>query len=310
MFSKTLLVSLLVSAVVAAPAPAVGDAAAPPIIKLESNVSCTSVVTSSSNPSPSPTVILLNSPSPVASGYYGDYAAPVQPSVGPDIIKLNAPAGSPPVIKLNKRQLSPASTSSFSFGGIVPSSTPALFPPLLSTTSPSSGSFGSSATPPLSATTNPAVQGGPPAFTTTGANGYRDRLNTLHCHGDRYRSSVLIFPRRPQLRTSARLPSAVLRNNIFRRFVQCTAVLSPCCQLSPFFGWRQCPGSGPGHSVHCHDIQPQHHRPQHTRDTHIHEHQLFLTTLSPPRIPPQLRSQSTLPHPRAVIWGACLLPPC
>ncbi|KAH9057914.1 hypothetical protein EDB83DRAFT_2520790 [Lactarius deliciosus] len=172
MFSKTLLVFLLVSATVAAPAPAVGNAAAPPIIKLESNVSCTSA--SSSNPGPSPTVILLNSPSakpPVTSGYYGDYAAPVQPSVGPDIIKLNAPAGSPPIIKLNRRQLSPTSTSSFSFGGIVPSSTPALSPPLLSTTTPSSGSFGSSTTPPLSATTNPAVQGGPPTFTTTGADG-------------------------------------------------------------------------------------------------------------------------------------------
>ncbi|KAH9039534.1 hypothetical protein EDB85DRAFT_1928662 [Lactarius pseudohatsudake] len=149
-------------------------AAAPPIIKLESNVSCTSVVTSSSNPGPSPTVILLNSPSvkpSVASGYYGDYAAPVQPSVGPDIIKLNAPAGSPPVIKLNRRQLSSTSTSSFNIGGIVPSSTPALFSPSLSTTTPSSGSFGSTTTPPLSATTNPAVQGGAPTFTTTGADG-------------------------------------------------------------------------------------------------------------------------------------------
>ncbi|KAH8998156.1 hypothetical protein EDB92DRAFT_1332546 [Lactarius akahatsu] len=176
MFSKTLLVSLLVSAVVAAPAPGVGDAAAPPIIKLESNVSCTSnsVVASSSNPGPSPTVILLNSPSAkpsVASGYYGDYAAPVQPSVGPDVIKLNAPAGSLPIIKLNRRQLSPTSTSSFSFGGIVPSSTPALFSPLLSTTTPLSGSFGSTTTPPLSATTNPAVQGGPPTFANTGADG-------------------------------------------------------------------------------------------------------------------------------------------
>ncbi|KAH9055660.1 hypothetical protein EDB87DRAFT_1291954 [Lactarius vividus] len=176
MFSKTLLVSLLVSAAVAAPPPAVRDTAVPPIIKLESNVSCTSVVAPGSNPGPSPTVILLNSPSaklPVASGYYGDYAAPVQPSAGPDIIKLNAPAGSLPVIKLNRRQLSPASTSSFSFGGIVPSSVIAPFPPSLSTTTPSSVSFGSTPTPPLSATTNPAVQGGPPTFTTTGADGIK-----------------------------------------------------------------------------------------------------------------------------------------
>ncbi|KAH9034438.1 hypothetical protein EDB84DRAFT_1561449 [Lactarius hengduanensis] len=144
--------------VVAAPAPAVGDAAAPPIIKLE-----VQRFMHNSNPGPSPTVILLNSPSvkpSVASGYYGDYAAPVQPSVGPDIIKLNAPAGSPPVIKLNRP-----------FGGIVPSSTPALFSPSLSTTTPSSGSFGSTTTPPLSATTNPAVQGDAPTFTTTGADG-------------------------------------------------------------------------------------------------------------------------------------------
>ncbi|KAF8271811.1 hypothetical protein EI94DRAFT_1719518 [Lactarius quietus] len=164
MFFNVLLASLLVSAAFAAPPPAVRDAPTP-LIRLESNVSYPSVVAPGSNPGPPLSVILLNSPSaspPVASGYYGDDAAPLQPSPSPALIDLNAtPAASPPVIKLNKRQK--RSTPPFSFGGIVPTTTPTPTPPfsIPGTTTTSSSFSSSSLTPaPLPTTpTNPAAPG-------------------------------------------------------------------------------------------------------------------------------------------------------
>src|SRR5216683_4539983 len=97
-------------------------------------------------PTPSPSVILLNNPSPPqpsASNPYAGYAAAPQPSGSPPIINLNAPAASPSIIKLNKRQFTAtSSTSTFSFGGILPSSVAPPIPPAAPTTS-SSSSFSS-----------------------------------------------------------------------------------------------------------------------------------------------------------------------
>ncbi|KAI0252942.1 hypothetical protein BJV78DRAFT_1360519 [Lactifluus subvellereus] len=197
MFSKAFLLSLLVAAVVAAPAPSMNDGATPSAIQLKSNVSCTGIISSGVNATPLPSVILLNNPSatpPTSPSPYGNYAAPPQASINPSIINLNAPAASPSIInliapaaapsiiKLNRRQFSStSSTSTFSFGGIVPSSAAlaSSFSPATPTTS--SFSFGgivtsSSPSPASTTAPNPVVSNGPSTFTSTGADGVKTVL--------------------------------------------------------------------------------------------------------------------------------------
>ena len=143
------------------------------------------VISSGVNATPLPSIILLNNPSatpPASSSPYDNYDAPSQASVNSPVINLNAPApaASPSIIKLNRRQFGSTSfTSTFSFGGIVPSSTAlaSSFSPVTPTTpSLSSSSFGgtvpsSSPGPAFTTAPSPIVSNGPSTFTSTGANG-------------------------------------------------------------------------------------------------------------------------------------------
>src|SRR6267142_105996 len=197
MFLKVFLASLFVAAAVAAPAPSMSDGTTPSIIRLESNVSCTSaslvpiffsfgLMTSylGANsaiipPTPPPRLILLNNPSPPPStsgAYdpYAGYAAAPQPSGTPPVVNLNAPAASPSIIKLNRRQFSSTSAAStFSFGGIVPSNTVPLSSLDTSPTSTASSfSFGSIPTSP----TPTDLPNGASVFSSTGLDGTKTIL--------------------------------------------------------------------------------------------------------------------------------------
>ncbi|KAI0271030.1 hypothetical protein BGY98DRAFT_217939 [Russula aff. rugulosa BPL654] len=145
-------------------------------------------------PAPSSSIILLNSPSPTGVGRIaGPQGPPVinlnppAPSPSPSVINPNAPESPssvinlnaetpPPVINLIRRQLSSLPpTSTFSFGGIVPSSTS------LSSSGTPSFAFGgiaasSSFTPLPTATPNPGALDSTSTFSSIGPDGVKTVL--------------------------------------------------------------------------------------------------------------------------------------
>ncbi|KAF8480357.1 hypothetical protein DFH94DRAFT_682079 [Russula ochroleuca] len=174
-----------------------------------------------------PSVILLNGPSPTPSSSnnpdVGYGAAPQVPGTNPSVVNLNAPAPSPPVINLNRRQFSsPAPTSTFSFGGIVPSSsisfTPLSSPGTPTTSSSPSFAFGgiitSSPSAPASAVTpSPAVSNGLSTFSSKGTDGVETilLLSTVTVIGDACSSTpafnpALAFSSSPVIAPSSALP--------------------------------------------------------------------------------------------------------
>ncbi|KAN0107682.1 hypothetical protein V8E52_009922 [Russula decolorans] len=199
MLSKVLLVSLFAAVAVAAPAQPMH------VRRSKRDVPCTSVISPGDiNNAPSSSVIILNSPSDVGriAGPQGPGSPPVinlnppapspsiidlnAPAPSPSVINLNAPGGPPPVIDLKRRQLSSLPlTSTFSFGGIVPStaisSTPLSSAGTPTASSSPSFSFGgiaaSSPSAPVStATPSPGASNSTSTFSSTGPDGVKTVL--------------------------------------------------------------------------------------------------------------------------------------